>query len=214
MKNKINKIISELKKVDSLKEGLVSFFKESDKLNVVIQDSNIELKYIFNTIDTKLLETNDVVYTGTIANLSIDKFNPVKFTDAEGLRIEFEKTISNLHYLNRSRDDDTYFKIDDYIDNNIIEWIELFKEFDVDYSFKIYVYQSYSSLAKTLDDDYWESTYNVTADIEIEDCYTGEVDIDADILIKGNTKSGVQYVYARYNDGEEYDMVKEHGTYY
>lgn len=213
MKNKINKIISELKKVDSLKEGLVSFFKESDKLNVVIQDSNIELKYIFNTIDIKLLETNDVVYTGTIANLSIDKFNPVKFTDAEGLRVEFEKTISNLHYLNRSRDYDTYFKIDDYIDNNIIEWIELFKEFDVDYSFKIYVYQSYSGLSKTLDEDYWESTHNVTADIDIEDCYTGEVDIDADIIIKGNTKAGVQYVYARYNDREEYDMIKEHGTY-
>lgn len=212
MKNKINKIISELKKVDSLKEGLVSFFKESDKLNVVIQDSNIELKYIFNTIDTKLLETNAVIYTGTIANLSIDKFNPVKFTDAEGLRVEFEKTISNLHYLNRS-DDDTYFKIDDYIDNNIIEWIELFKEIDVDYSFKIYVYQSYSGLSKTLDEDYWESTHNVTADIDIEDCYTGEVDIDADIIIKGNTKAGVQYVYARYNDREEYDMIKEHGTY-
>lgn len=212
MKNTINKIISELKKVDSLKEGLVSFFKESDKLNIVIQDSNIELKYIFNSIDTKLLETNDVVYTGTIANLSIDKFNPVKFTDAEGLRIEFEKTISNLHYLNRS-DDDTYFKIDDYIDNNIIEWIELFKEFDVDYSFKIYVYQSYSILSKTLDEDYWESTHNVIADIEVEDCYTGEIDIDADIIIKGNSKAGVQYVYARYNDGEEYDMIKEHGTY-
>lgn len=192
MKNEINKIIKLLQNEKSLEDSFVSLYEHNKKLNVLVQDSDCDIRliYIFNGLDIAGLKANKIIYTGFMSNLCIENFNPEYYTDVDTLMKDFEKSVA------RSVIYETYGKSYRIVDcvTYIRNWINLFKDFDVDYTLKMAFSDEEETIIELANGEYWDSEDETIENIEEWRCsrsrgseYYGV----AYAVLEGNSKKGL-----------------------